>query len=260
MKRLSITILILGLATFSLARPELNAFIIKPVYSVPELMAQLKSDKAVLDRYMRHFSMSKAEVIEYIRSLHVGKIQKTGTYAIFSIPAGGQVKSHLSIFKKGTPAFVDKRGNPILRLKCGNPFVKGPAKAYALRGGAPISEESQDFKNTFVPDSAVPTAVIPETTLLASVPTLTPEEELVTNTPAQTLKTVESPQPQNIETQTFSVSSGPSLGAIGALGALGALGAISGNPSGGGPAPVPEPVTVIPVLIGLASLALLKRK
>lgn len=56
MKRILLGVVLAGIAASAMARPELNAFINKPANTVPELMAQIKNDRLVLDRYMRHFS------------------------------------------------------------------------------------------------------------------------------------------------------------------------------------------------------------
>jgi len=70
MKGIIFGALLVGVAGSAIARPELNAFINKPANSIPELIAQIKSDKRVADRFMRHFSMSKEEVLEYVSTLH----------------------------------------------------------------------------------------------------------------------------------------------------------------------------------------------
>lgn len=192
-------------------------------------------------------------------SLRLGTIKKTDSYVIYSVPDSGAVKSHISIFKKGTPAFVDGRGNPILRVKCGNPFVRGPVKAYALGGGSPVSEESQDYKPSFAADNTPPAAVPTGSTLVATVPTLTPIEESVTDGIPQALKTVPAIIPEAAIGQSFALSTGTSLGALGAIGAIGAIGSISGNP-GSNPEPVPEPLSILTLGVGLAAIAKRKRK
>jgi hypothetical protein len=75
--------------------------------------------------------MGRDEVIEFVSRLRLGTIPKSSYFTIYSAPENGVLKSHVSFFKKGTPAFVDAEGNPILRVKCGNPFVGGPVRAYA---------------------------------------------------------------------------------------------------------------------------------
>ena len=94
----------------ALARPELNAFINKPANTIPELIAQIKTDRTVADRFMRHFSMGRNEVIEFVSGLRLGTIPKSAYFTIYSAPENGVLKSHVSFFKKGTPAFVDAEG------------------------------------------------------------------------------------------------------------------------------------------------------
>ncbi len=142
MKGIILGALVFGVAGSAIARPELNAFINKPANSVPELLAQIKSDKQVADRFMRHFSMSKEEVLEYVGSLHLGSLQQSGYYTIYSAPDTGIIKAHISFFKKGTPAFVDADGTAILRVKCANPFVGGPVRPYSTSTPSVVSSES----------------------------------------------------------------------------------------------------------------------
>ena len=79
-------IIILGLSmvvtTAAFARPDLNAFINKKADSTAELVGQVKRDKSVMDRYMRHFGMTRTEVIEYLSSLRPTTLKEEGVYAI----------------------------------------------------------------------------------------------------------------------------------------------------------------------------------
>ena len=87
------------LASSAFARPELNAFINRPANTIPELIAQMRSDPVVMDRFMRHFSMTRSEVLTYVGALRLGTIPKTGYYSVYSVPEGGIIKVHKSYFK-----------------------------------------------------------------------------------------------------------------------------------------------------------------
>lgn len=127
-KGLFVSILFVGTACLSHARPDLNAFLNRRVSSVNELVAQVRADKEVMDRYCRHYSMTPAEVIQHLKTLRLGRLQRTDIYVVYSVPEGGWLKSHLQRLRAGTPVFVAANGRPELLVKCGNPLTKGPKK------------------------------------------------------------------------------------------------------------------------------------
>lgn len=173
MKGILVGIAVVGMSASALARPELNAFINKPANTIPELISQIKSDRQVADRFMRHFSMGRDEVIEYVSGLRLGTIQKSSYYTIYSAPENGVLKSHVSFFKKGTPAFVDAEGNPILRVKCGNPFVGGPVRAYATNDPGVEDVDAIAVPGTPTDMGAVSASASVATAVVASIPTVT---------------------------------------------------------------------------------------
>jgi hypothetical protein len=239
MKGIYFGILLVGVSATALARPELNAFINKPANSVPELIAQIKSDKVVADRFMRHFSMTKEEVIEYIGSLRLGTIKESGYFTIYSAPESGVLKAHVSFFKKGTPAFVDSDGNAILRTKCANPFVRGPVKAYASAPDTGVSS----------PDSVVATASVPvASSSIVETPAIearVPEIPTVVETlPSGPLTMKSAPINSNTGSNIFA----PALAGLGAAASF----------VNRGSAPVPEPASMI--ALGVGAAALLRRR
>ncbi len=262
MKGFCIGVAALALTGSALARPELNAFINKPANTVPELMVQVRSDKTVMDRYMRHFSMDKEEVVNYLGSLKLGTLKKSGNYVIYSVPEGGRIKAHVSFFKKGTPAFVDKNGNPILRVKCGNPFVRGPVVAYAIPPSSPLVSDEVVEPTSLATREAVTTVPEPAmSTLVATVPTVeTFDEEIVTPGEPMALRTVPPMTSESVIPPPLaqSFAGGANIGAIaGVLGGIGGVIAVSGG-GGGTPNVVPEPATMVALTVG--AVALLKRR
>ncbi|HLO99164.1 MAG TPA: PEP-CTERM sorting domain-containing protein [Fimbriimonas sp.] len=226
----------------AIARPELNAFINKPANTVAELVTQIERDKAVADRFMRHFSMTKSEVIAYVRTLRKGVIQKSGYFTVYSVPENGIIKAHVSFFPKGTPAFVDAAGDPVLRLKCGNPFMRGPKSAYTTSSATIADPNSGFVEMTSIP--ATPDSV-GDGELLSYMPgdPIPPEEMASID-----LREVEPPTDTYVRPQGFN----PAFG----LGPLGGL--LMFGPKGGSSTAVPEPGTVIAIAIGLG--AILRRR
>lgn len=218
------------------ARPEQNAFINRPANTIPELIAQLRSDPVVMDRFMRHFSMSRSEVLTFVGSLRLGVIPKSAYYNIYSVPEGGRIKVHKSFFKAGTPAFVNRNGRPILRVKCGNPFEM-PTYAAPLASVvdvAPASPEIADVK--------------PETSTVAIYqPADVEPYPPITDVPPPTLPTDTT---QGIDTQNFAP-----LAALAGLGA-----ALSFGGSGHRSTPVPEPASLLALGAGVALVARKRRR
>lgn len=240
MKGIIAGIVAVGITASAMARPELNAFINRPANTVPELIAQIKSDRAVADRFMRHFSMSREEVIEYIGTLRLGTLSKSAYYTIYSAPENGTIKAHVSFFKKGTPAFVDAEGNPILRVKCANPFVSGPVRAYATRDAEVEAEETAMGAPGTVGIEGASAEMSPiVATYTPPTPTIGIPSEGVT-----------------IKTTPSSSSSGQ--GIVGAV--LGLGGAASFLNSGTQVQAVPEPGTIAVLSIGAAALLRRRKK
>ena len=76
-------------------RPDLNAFVNRKASDVSSLVAQVRNDPEVADRYERHFSMSRRELIDYLGSLHRTQLAEDGLYTVYSVPEGGRVKMHI---------------------------------------------------------------------------------------------------------------------------------------------------------------------
>jgi hypothetical protein len=109
----------------ALARPDLNAFLNYKASTTGQLVAEAQKDPVVMDRYMRHFSMTREQVVTYLSGLHPGTLSQDGVYKIFSIPDGGYVKAHVGKIKKGTKMFFSADNEPALVAICGNPVVEG---------------------------------------------------------------------------------------------------------------------------------------
>ncbi|MCE2766988.1 MAG: PEP-CTERM sorting domain-containing protein [Fimbriimonadaceae bacterium] len=238
MNKLGAVAMVVTLSGIAVARPELNAFINKPANSIPELIAQIKADKQVADRFMRHFSMTKQEVVEFVSSLRLGTISKSGYYTIYSAPDNGILKAHVSFFKKGTPAFVDSDGNAVLRVKCANPFVVGKAPGITAKANI------QDTITT-ANEMAITAGIVsaPNSEIEASIPAVPEISEDLTD---GSLALGVVPTPPVTSSSGF-------LGSL--LGVGGAVSVMNKPPE---PDPVPEPTSM--VALSLGALALLRKK
>lgn len=113
----------LGLVASAAAqRPEPNAFLNKPAHSTAELVRQIKSDPVVMDRFMRHFGMSKDEVVAMMSELRLAKMKKDTPMTVYNCNDQGVIGSKVFMIKAGALVYVDKYGNPVLKGTCANPF------------------------------------------------------------------------------------------------------------------------------------------
>lgn len=238
MNKLGAVAMVITLSGIAVARPELNAFINKPANSIPELIAQIKADKQVADRFMRHFSMTKQEVVEFVSSLRLGTISKSGYYTIYSAPDNGILKAHVSFFKKGTPAFVDSDGNAVLRVKCANPFVVGKAPGITAKANI---QDTITTANEMSITAGIVSA--PNSEIEASIPAVPEISEDLTD---GSLALGVVPTPPVTSSSGF-------LGSL--LGVGGAVSIMNKPPE---PDPVPEPTSM--VALSLGALALLRKK
>ncbi|MFY7881029.1 MAG: PEP-CTERM sorting domain-containing protein [Fimbriimonas sp.] len=238
MNKLGAVAMVVTLSGIAVARPELNAFINKPANSIPELIAQIKADKQVADRFMRHFSMTKQEVVEFVSSLRLGTISKSGYYTIYSAPDNGILKAHVSFFKKGTPAFVDSDGNAVLRVKCANPFVVGKAPGITAKANI---QDTITTANEMSITAGIVSA--PNSEIEASIPAVPEISEDLTD---GSLALGVVPTPPVTSSSGF-------LGSL--LGVGGAVSVMNKPPE---PDPVPEPTSM--VALSLGALALLRKK
>ncbi len=232
--------LVAALATtvgVALARPDLNAFLNHRATTTAQLVRQSETDSVVMDRYMRHFGMTRDEVISYLQSLHPGILESDMVLKIYSVPEGGYVKTHVGRIKKGTPMFFSANGDPALIALCGNPVTEGKTPTLVtITPPAPVG----------VGDTHAPTLLPPTTeqTLAMAqpmdveLPTLPPEEHGRDNLGVAP-----------------GINASPLLGLLG----LGAFGLVSTGGHHGSPPPVPEPATIAALAMG-AALVVKRRK
>src|SRR5580700_8021517 len=88
-------------ALASADRPARNAFVDYSFYSVGDLIKEVKNDSRVADRFERHFGMTRQQVVDYIAGLHVGRLQSSAVYEVYSVPPDGHIKMHFQELKRG---------------------------------------------------------------------------------------------------------------------------------------------------------------
>jgi hypothetical protein len=220
----------MAIACVAMARPDLNAFLNKKATSTKQLVSQAQSDPEVMDRFMRHFSMTREEVLNFLGGLTPGKLENDSVFRIYSVPNDGHVKVHIEKIKKGTGMFFTSSGSPALIMLCGNPVIPGADATL------PLTPEAVDMSKPMRPVEIV----------------TAPEDQLTT----------EFVQPGLPEFQSGgdALPIGSSIGALPA--ALAGLGAFAFVNHGGGSKhpPVPEPASMIALSVGVVGLVRKRRK
>ena len=107
------------------SQSEPNAFIGKPTPTLESLLSHVQADAVVMSRFMRHFGMTREEIVAYLGSLERGKIREDGAYLIYNTPESGEIRARVLFYRKGTAVWMDEAGRYILKLSCGNPMIRG---------------------------------------------------------------------------------------------------------------------------------------
>lgn len=233
----------LGRADAPDGRPVLNSFINHRVLDGAALVAHVRADPVVADRYRRHFAMDQAALLRYLSGLHRAPLAKDGVFNIYSVPRGGRLKMHVGRLRRGEPMFLDRSGAPILVVKCGNPVVLGPARPQSPN--LLVNEPLKDRDLRPLAFSSVPEpSPVDMFTLMPSVPSVVP----ATSTAAQ-----EGAVPASaVEPRSFALMA-PLFILIGGGTTL-SLPTPSRNPT-----PVPEPASLLALAAGALTLARRRR-
>lgn len=232
--------LVVTLVSSAQARTDPNSFINRPAPTHEALMKAVQSDPVVLDRYMRHFAMTRHELIAYFSTLRLKRLTHTNPYTVYNVPDSGVLRSKTLTFRKGTLVWIDAAGKPVLKESCGNPLTRGPNKPVSVDEvmivDMPIEIRPPAMETELIvariesPEPAVP-QIVPDT------PTTTPPIRQEPPTPP-----AEPPAPP----PAFKIP--PFLFVIPPFIAI--------IPKGGGhtPPPVPEPGALIVLAAGVGML------
>ena len=101
-----------------------GSFITRPVKDVEDLCLLIEGDKLVAARFSKHFGMSPAALTKYFRDNLKPSVSHAGKYVEFYIGKNGLIRVHSKTLKAGERILVAFNNQPIVHMKCGNPFTK----------------------------------------------------------------------------------------------------------------------------------------
>lgn len=147
------------------------------VSGAQRLLKQVKSNRALRNRYLKHFGMSEPQLYRYITQLKLEEITSDTTLPVALEPFGEDPVVRRQIVPKGTFVFVDPSGNPALLADSGNPlFSVGPAFSEAKV----VDPEAMGYYLIPSDSVAIPAAPVDLVTNIPSLTNIVPPDALGT--------------------------------------------------------------------------------
>jgi hypothetical protein len=118
-----------------------GSFVTRCVSSVDDLCTLVKRDPVVAKRFAKHFGVPTDRIVQYFReNLRVVSLRRGGKYKTFFVDKRGRIVPHSTYLLTGERVFVTRDGKPVLIAKCGNPVSKVLPSVQENRAVAPIAQ------------------------------------------------------------------------------------------------------------------------
>ena len=102
-----------------------DSFLRYQVDSTSELVQEVKTNAVLRKRFAKHFGVSEAEVVEFVRrSLVPYRLPQSRTVTVYGVTDNGRIYGVRQRMKKGTRVWANRSGVPILKWLCANPVTK----------------------------------------------------------------------------------------------------------------------------------------
>lgn len=100
-----------------------DSFLTYEVYNLAGFMAEAERDPVLRKRLAKHFRMSEAQLLTYLRSeLREVTIESPGVKVVYGVNWIGRIYEADSYFRQGAKALGLADGTPLFKLPCGNPI------------------------------------------------------------------------------------------------------------------------------------------
>jgi hypothetical protein len=101
------------------------SFLSYRVDSVAQLLAQVRSNRAVRLRYAHLYNISENKVVDYMsKNLVESYVPATGKYTVYCVSRNGRLFAVKQQFHSGIRVFALRNGTPVMKWACGNPLTK----------------------------------------------------------------------------------------------------------------------------------------
>jgi hypothetical protein len=91
---------------------------------VDDLVAQVEADSVARQRLAKHFHVSQAELVSYLRSnVKVISFSSSGWKPIYGVTDTGRIYRSRDYFHQGGKVFGVADGTPVMKYACGNPLI-----------------------------------------------------------------------------------------------------------------------------------------
>lgn len=179
MKKFLLLCVLLGTLCASWAQMPPNSFFVRPARTVSELLQQVQREPVVLDRFMRHFQLTKSELLAYFQSLHTARLPADTVFTIYNVNhETGEIYSKRRTLKKGELLFVESGGRPVIQASCGNPLVGPPSDTISQPAIGGVLSSSEGLKEISIVTQGE-TAPLIELQAVEPSPLITPDVEFV---------------------------------------------------------------------------------
>jgi len=158
-----------------------DSFLPWRAYTVDDLVAQVENDDVVRQRLAKHFHLSQAELVSYLRdNVKVVTFSESGWKPVYGADRTGRVYRARDYFHRGGKVFGTADGKPVLKYACGNPLVTTlppaprkkpvPVARPRVEMRQPLTQAPQPYSEV------VETPIAPTVEVPTPIPVQSPEE------------------------------------------------------------------------------------